>query len=439
MKSILGIKNPRKKCKDTVYMPTQLNNLKLIIRTAFFIASKSIQRGSLIVKLVTVFILLLTFLNLLVIGGLLIGITEDVSVKVKDSLTGDVFIEPSLEYDYIQNTGDIFSVLKGTPGVRYSPRLTTGASIEYEYKSVGSEKNPPRVSAVVAGIDPLLEAQVTNIEQRVIAGSFLNENWDFIVLGSSLVDGYTSSKMGSGSTLGHVLIGDKVRIRFSNNNLLEFTVVGIVNSKSSTVDQRAFVNQKILRQILSTAGNSYSEIAIVTPNNIAPASLIEELRDIPRGNRNDVKSSDEAIPSAVGDLKKAFGLIGNLVGATALFVGIITIFVIIFVNVSSRRRYLGILKAQGISAPTLILSYVFQIIFYMLVGLILGTIIILIFLQPYFAKNPISLPMAEGELFLTQAYVSIRVIVLFIAAVISTFIPAWLIIRQNTLNAILGR
>jgi len=47
--------------------------------------------------------------------------------------------------------------------------------------------------------------------------------------------------------------------------------------------------------------------------------------------------------------------------------------------------------------------------------------------------------MADGELFLTQSYVSIRVVVLFVAAIISAFIPAWLIIRQNTLDAILGR
>ena len=195
----------------------------------------------------------------------------------------------------------------------------------------------------------------------------------------------------------------------------------------------------MLRQLLSTAGDNYSEIAITTPDSITPALLIEELRGIPRGNRNDVKSSDESIPSAVSDLKKAFGLIGNLVSVTALLVGIITIFVIIFVNVSSRRRYLGILKAQGISAPTLILSYVFQIVFYMLVGVILGAITLFVFLQPYFIKNPISLPMADGQLFLTSSYVLIRIVILFVSSIISAFIPAWFIIRQNTLDAILGR
>src|SRR3989344_1886122 len=179
-------------------MTTQLNDLRLIIRTAFFIAYKRIYRGSLIVKLVTIFILLLTFLNLIVVGGLLVGITEDVGIKVKNSHAGDIFIEPAKEYDYIQNANEIFSVLNGIPNTRYSPRLTAGVSIEYEYKNVVTGRNSARASTVIVGIDPSLEAQVTNINKRVISGTFLDEgDWNGIVLGSSLVDGYTSSKQGT--------------------------------------------------------------------------------------------------------------------------------------------------------------------------------------------------------------------------------------------------
>lgn len=421
-------------------MGFKLNNLKLIIKTAFFIAYKSILRGSLTVKFVTVFILLLTFLNLIVVGGLLVGITDDVGAKVKDSLTGDVFIEPAKEYDFIQNTNEILSLLRSPGAFSYSPRLTSGASVEYEYKNVTSGKNPARASTVVVGIDPILEKGVTNVDKRIIAGSFLEEDsWNTIVLGSSLVDGYTSGKQGTDATLGHVLIGEKVRIRLPNSHMYEFTVVGILNSKSSVVDQRVFVNEKILRQLLGVQGYSYSEIAITIHNNMTASSLVKRLQDVQIGDRNDVKLSSEAVPSAVNDLKKAFGLIGNIVSATALLVGIVTVFVIIFVNASSRRRYIGILKAQGISAPTLILSYVFQIIFYVLIGVILGAITLFALLQPYFAKHPLSLPMADGHLLLTPSYVSIRVILLFISSIISAFVPAWFIIRQNTLDAILGR
>jgi len=420
-------------------MLKKLKNSALAIRTAFFIAVKSIRRGSLAVKLVTIFILLLTFLNLLVVGGLLNGITEDVGAKVKTSLTGDVFIKPIKEHTYIQNTDDIFSILGKTTDVKYSPRLTSGATIEYG--DATAENTPTRVNTVIAGIDPTQESQVTTIDQKVADGAFLDVNdKSAIVLGSSLVDGYKSSEASSDETLGNVAVGGKVRIRLPTSSApQEFTVVGIVNSKSAVVDQRAFVNNAALQQLLKTDKNYYSEIAAVANNDAAAALLIQNLRTAPDANKNQIKSADEAIPSAIADVQKAFGMIGNIVGVTALLVGIVTIFVIVFVSASSRRRYIGILKAQGISAPTLVLSYIFQIFFYVLIGIALGLIILIAILQPYFVSHPISLPMADGQLFLPVRYVTARIVILFLASIISAFIPAWLIIRQNTLDAILGR
>ena len=272
-------------------------------------------------------------------------------------------------------------------------------------------------------------------------GAFLDVNdKNAIVLGSSLVDGYKSSEASSDETLGNVAVGGKVRIRLPTSSApQEFTVVGIVNSKSAVVDQRAFVNNAALQQLLKTDKNYYSEIAAVANNDAAAALLIQNLRTAPDANKNQIKSADEAIPSAIADVQKAFGMIGNIVGVTALLVGIVTIFVIVFVSASSRRRYIGILKAQGISAPTLVLSYIFQIFFYVLIGIALGLIILIAILQPYFVSHPISLPMADGQLFLPVRYVTARIVILFLASIISAFIPAWLIIRQNTLDAILGR
>ncbi len=420
-------------------MQNKLNNAVLTTRTAFFIAAKSIRRGSLAVKIVTVFILLLTFLNLLVVGGLLNGITNDVGAKVKTSLSGDVYIKPNKGHTYIQNTGDILSILDRTTGVHFSPRLTSGATIEYG--DATAEQKPARINTVVAGVDPALESQVTTITKRVVSGAFLGaDEINSIVLGSSLVDGYTTSETSNGETLGSVVVGDKVRIRFpTNSSPQEFTVVGILNSKSAVVDQRAFINQATLSKLLRTGSGDYSEIAIVAGDDKAASALIQELRAAPDAGKNNVKSADEAIPSAIADVQKAFGMIGNIVGVTALLVGIVTIFVIVFVSASSRRRYLGILKAQGISAPTLVLSYILQIVFYVLVGVALGLVVLFAILQPFFVSHPISLPMADGQLFLPVQYVTTRIVILFVVSIISAFIPAWLIIRQNTLDAILGR
>ena len=230
-----------------------------------------------------------------------------------------------------------------------------------------------------------------------------------------------------------------MRVRFSNGVAREFTVVGIVSTKSSVVDQRAYIQYKELRQILDLSENKYSEIAIVAKVPAAAGYLAEFLGGNVENERNDVKTLNEAIPSGVSDVKVAFTLIGNIVAAIAVLVGLVTVFVIIFVNASSRRRYLGILKAQGIDPAALILSYVLQALFYTIIGIALGMAVLFGFLQGYFAEHPLSLPMADGSLLLDSAYLSVRVAILLVSTLISAFVPAWFIIRQNTLNAILGR
>ena len=413
-----------------------------VVRVAVFIARKNIARGSLAVKVVTVTILLLTFLNLVVVGGLLNGIVEDISFKIKNSLFGDVVIQPLKENQYVKNSADVIRQLENNPDVAgYSERLLAATIIESGYKEVNIGKIPSRVGASVAGVSVGHENKTTNIAEKTIAGRFLSEtDWGAIVLGSSLVDGYTKqSADGGDTTLGHMLVGELVRVRFSNGITREFTIAGIVHTKSSVVDQRAYIQHKELRQVLDLPGNNYSEIAVVVKAPATGAYLAEYLKTGKENQENEVKTLNQAIPSGVADVKTAFALIGNMVAAIAILVGIVTVFVIIFVNASSRRRYLGILKAQGISPSALILSYVLQTLFYTVIGVILGVAVLFLFLDGYFEAHPLSLPMADGRLLLNISYLSVRVAILFVSTLVSAFIPAWLIIRQNTLNAILGR
>lgn len=419
-----------------------LEHFVRILRVALFIATKSIRRGSIIVKLIMVLVLVLTLLNLTVVGGLLNGITEDIGDNVRKSFVGDIFIEPLSGYEYIRNTSELLPSLNGNSIAGYSPRLLKTVSLEYDYKK-SSNKKPPYVGTKLVGIHSDAEAITTILPDKVIAGRFLEkDHWNEIVLGSALVEGYVhSSPGGSDNTLGHVLIGDKVRARFATGVTFEFTVVGIANTKSASVDQRSFVNYKILRQLSGFTDNRYSEIAIRMNEQTQASSLINYLKnaDANMGYKNVIKEAHEAMPKAIADLQKAFGLINNIVGITAIMVGLVTTFVIIFINASSRRRHLGILKAQGIEPSALILSYVFQVLFYALIGIVIGIAILFLFLQGYFEQHPISLPMAEGKLLLGFDYLTLRIIMLILSSLISGFIPAWFIIRQNTLDSILGR
>lgn len=138
-------------------------------------------------------------------------------------------------------------------------------------------------------------------------------------------------------------------------------------------------------------------------------------------------------------MKSTFSMLGNIVGVISLIVGAITIFIVIFVNAITGRKYIGIMKGIGISARAIQVSYILQSLFYALSGILISSFIVIWFLKPWFSLHPIQFPVTEGELAVTVGGLLIRAIILTITAFISGFVPAWLVTRQHTLDAILGR
>jgi len=117
----------------------------------------------------------------------------------------------------------------------------------------------------------------------------------------------------------------------------------------------------------------------------------------------------------------------------------ITIFIVIFVNAITRRRFIGILKGIGISRRAITISYVLQSMFYAVSGAVVGMVIVFFLLAPYFAAHPINFPFSDGILVATVGGTFIRALILLLATLGAGYIPARLVIRQNTLDAILGR
>ncbi len=69
----------------------------------------------------------------------------------------------------------------------------------------------------------------------------------------------------------------------------------------------------------------------------------------------------------------------------------------------------------------------------------LGAILTYVVLVPYFENNPIKFPFSDGILVAPPDETFIRFIVLFIITLIAGFLPAWMIVKKNTLDSILGR
>ena len=72
------------------------------------------------------------------------------------------------------------------------------------------------------------------------------------------------------------------------------------------------------------------------------------------------------------DIKGTFAILGNAISGIGLIVACITIFIVIFVNAITRRRFIGILKGIGINKKAILYSYMMQAMIYAFMGIIIG-------------------------------------------------------------------
>jgi ABC-type antimicrobial peptide transport system permease subunit len=157
------------------------------------------------------------------------------------------------------------------------------------------------------------------------------------------------------------------------------------------------------------------------------------------GNVALVQTFDQAIPNGVAEVRNTFEQIGNGISSIGLVVASITIFIVIFINAVTRRKFIGILKGIGISGEAIEISYMFQSFFYAMIGAGIGLLILYGFLVPYFTAHPIVLPISNAIIVAPVSGTMIRVALLAFATVIAGYIPARMIVRKNTLDSILGR
>ena len=152
-----------------------------------------------------------------------------------------------------------------------------------------------------------------------------------------------------------------------------------------------------------------------------------------------IQTSDEAIPSFLRNVETTFGILGNALSSIGVVVASITIFIVIFINAVTKRKFIGIMKGIGISPRAIQFSYVFQALFYGLAGSIIGAFLTFGLLEPYFAANPIDFPFSDGILVVTPMGAALRIAILIGMTLVAGYVPAKIIVRRNTLDAILGR
>lgn len=418
-----------------------LKKLIISINLGIFLAFKQIRGSSFWTTTLIVFVMTLTFLNLVVVRGIFVGLVQGVVNANQGYYTGDVIISDLQKKEYIENTPFVLGVIQSLPWVQsFSARYLQVGVVEGTYKErISYTDAPNETNALIVGIDPTKENQTTHISEKMSEGSFLNEHdTDSIMLGGNLLKSYLLIQSPGLVTLENVTVGSIVRVTVGGNTR-EMTVKGVVKTKDGELDQRVYMLDSTLRTMIGRTDYNVDEIAIKLKPNTDPILVKNAILATPVSGLAKVQTSEEARPKFLQDVKATFTLLGNIIGSIGIIVASITIFIIIYINAINRRKSIGILKGIGINSTAIEVSYVLQSIFYALLGIFFGAAIVYGILVPFMAVHTINFSFSDGVLVAEYADTAMRAALLVLATVVAGYIPAHLVVRQNTLDAILGK
>jgi len=384
--------------------------------------------------------MMLTFLNLVVVSGILIGLIEGAVEANKEYYTSDVIISTLDKKNYIEQTPMILDIVDAMPETAaYSARYLGSGRVEANYKTAVKEEEIDSAGASFIGIDPEAEENLTGISRFVVEGEYLEPgDYDQILLGSYLLTEYFPVESASFPTLDDVEIGGKVRVTIGDIQR-EMTVKGIVLSKVDEVSYRVYFVDSQFRSLIGREDYNVGEISIRLNQGADPNLVKSALLRSGVGQYARVQTFEDAQPKFLQDIKDTFALLGNMISSIGLAVASITIFIVIFINAITRRKFIGILKGIGISGRAIEVSYIFQSFFYAACGSLIGILILYGFLEPFVSAHPIDFPFSDGILVAPVADTIFKVIILIITTIIAGYIPARMIVRKNTLDSILGR
>jgi ABC-type lipoprotein release transport system permease subunit len=411
------------------------------IKVGIYLAVKDLSRASKLTTLLIVFIMTLTFLNLTVGRGILVGLPKGATNVYDERYSGDLIISKLRKDQYIVDYNELERFSSELSGIRYiTKRYLHPATITAGYEErIRDSEVYDSTGSVIVGIDYENENNVTGLSKYVVEGVYPdNSDTRGVLIGANLLFRYTPLDSPTESNIKNLKVGDKVKITVNNVDYFYF-VRGVVKSKVSEVDRRIYLPYSEFKLVAGERDFKPEEVSFKLDSPELAKDIKNKFYEQGLHKLAKIQTAEESQPQFLKDIGTTFDILGNFLGAIGLVVASVTVFIVIFVNAITRRKYIGILKAIGISSAAIQISYIIQAVFYAAVGSLIGMIILYTFFEPYFLQNPINFPFADGILYAPFFDSLFRFGVLVLASVLSGFIPARMVVKQKTLDAILGR
>ena len=395
------------------------------LRVSLFLAYKSITKGNKGTLILTIFILSLVFVNLFFIASLFLGLTDTMGNQVINTLYSNVVIEPKKDEKYISDIHSLEQKIRSIPGVEgISAQYVTSATLSYKDKSGAWS---------VRSVNPDNAMTVTTIHNFMIDGEYLSKlDTNEIILGKEIPGGYGGDQ--EQLSLGGVRVGDSIDVLFNNGIKKSYRVKGVFDVTFTQANNIAYISQREMESVFGLEDKA-SQILIKTKDRGNEERYVKQLLEL--GIKENIKPWT-IYAASIKNITRSFDMISMLISAIGLFVASVTIFIIIYVSTISKRRQIGILRAVGIKESIVIYSYIFQALFIVICGTVIGLFFMFFVLKPWFVGHPLKFPVGFVSLLILPENILINAISLIAVALIAGFVPSWIAVRETIIDAIWG-
>jgi putative ABC transport system permease protein len=392
------------------------------LKVAFLLSLRSLQRGSRSSTLMTVLIVSLCFTNMIFLPGLFNGIGQSITKQVVDYEVSNVLVTPRPGDQYITDLSATLDLINRMPGVeRATPHYTKAATLKYGDRMLG---------VGVRAIVPSDEKYVSPLYTKMIAGNYLGDgDTGEVIIGKSVAgDPSIRQEDEFQPSLGGVRVGDSITIEYGNGYTRDYQVKGIYFTGWSEADNTVYVTMSDMEIVEGKALDRADYITVKAKPGYSEKFIKDELQSY--GVAEEVQTTADLLSKSLGRVLQSFAIINTVSLIVSIVITTVVLFVVITIKTLTSRRQIGILKAIGVDKEVIMHTYGFQVIILAAFGIVLG-IILTSLLALYMSVHPVVTPEWSAYLYLTPTDIITNSLILFGAAIVAGYIPAWRIAQED--------
>jgi putative ABC transport system permease protein len=396
------------------------------LKVAFLLALRSLQRGSRSSVILTILIVGMCFTNMIFLPAMFNGIGQSITKQVVDYEVGNVLVSPKSGDQYVSDLRATLDLINSMPGVeRATPHFTKGATLMYRQRILGVS---------VRAISPNDEKLVSPLYTKMVAGSYLGEaDTGEVIIGKPVAgDASIRQEDEFQPSLGGVRVGDSITIDYGNGYVKDYRVKGIYFTGWSSADSAVYVTSTDMALVDPKASDNADYITVKSKPGYSETFIKNEL--IQYGVTAKVQTTADLLSKSLGRALQSFAIINLVSLIVSIIITTVVLFIVITIKTINSRRQIGILKAIGVDKEVIMHNYGFQVIILAILGIILG-IIITVLLAAYMSVHPIVTPEWSATLYLTPMDLVMNSLILFIAAIIAGYVPAYQVSREDIQTA----